>query len=154
MNNNIIKITLVTAGAFLFNLIFWQEKLGINTLLFDAFVLSALLYLYPKATQNSTVWWLLLGHVLCMAMIVIHNTLLSKFAFVITLLLVAAFAEYVHRSAWFASGSVLLNIVMVAASFTETLNLKRKTTPKRRVIGRIIRFGFFPLAIALIFLSI
>lgn len=153
-NNSIIKLTLVTAGAFLFNLVFWQEKLGVNTLLFDAFVLSALLYLYPKARVNATVWWLILGHVLCLAMIVAHNTLLSKFAFAITLLLVAAFAEYVHRSAWFASGSVLLNFVMAAASFTETLTFKRKKVPRKRIIGRIIRFGFFPLVIAIVFLSI
>jgi hypothetical protein len=33
MNNNITKVTLVTAGAVLFNLLFWNEKLGLNTVL-------------------------------------------------------------------------------------------------------------------------
>jgi Domain of unknown function (DUF4173) len=154
MNKDIIKITLVTAGAFLFNLVFWQEKLGVNTLLFDAFLISALFYLYPNAGQHSTVRWLLLGHLLCLAMVLVHNTLLSKIAFTVTLLLVAAFAEYIHRSAWFAGGSVLMNIIMVVASFTESLQVKREKRAKRRNVGRFIRFAFFPLVIVMVFFAI
>lgn len=154
MNKDIIKITLVTAGALLFNLLFWQEKLGVNTLLFDAFIVSSLFYLYPNAGQHSSVRWLLLGHLLCLAMVVVHNTLLSKIAFTITLLLVTAFAEYVHRSAWFAGGSVLMNFIMVAASFGESLQFKRANRVKKKNIGRYIRFAFFPLVMALIFFAI
>ena len=34
-----LKIILVLAGAVLFNIIFWQENMGINSALFDAFIL-------------------------------------------------------------------------------------------------------------------
>jgi hypothetical protein len=151
MNKDITRIVLVTAGAFLFNLVFWQEKLGVNTVLFDAFLLVALFFLYPQARQHAQVRWLLLGHLTCLAMVVVHNTELSKLAFVMTLLLLAGFSEYVHRSVWFAGGSVLMNIVMVAASFVEPIRFNRHNTIKRRSITRIIRFAIFPVLLLLVF---
>lgn len=154
MNKDIIKVMLVTAGAVLFNLVFWHEKLALNTALFDAFLLAALFFLYPHARQHATVRWLLLGHLVCLAMIVVHNTELSKIAFVITLLLLAGFAEYIHRSAWFAGGSVLLNILMIAASFVEPIKFNRGPAVKRKAFTRVIRFAFFPLALVALFFCI
>ena len=58
-NKDLVKIILVTAGAVIFNLIFWNEKLAINTVLFDAFLLSALFFLYPQARKHVMVNWLL-----------------------------------------------------------------------------------------------
>src|SRR4051812_8794754 len=144
MNKDLVKIILVTAGAVLFNLVFWNEKLAINTFLFDAFLLSALFYLYPQARRHATVNWLLLGHLLCLTMVVVHNTELSKIAFFITLVLLAGFAEYAHRSAWFAGGSVLMNVLMVAASFVEPIRFSRGPVMKGKMIGRVIRFAIFP----------
>src|SRR6266540_440394 len=154
MNKDFIKVILVTAGAVLFNLVFWHEKLAVNTVLFDFFILGALFFLYPHARQHATVRWLLLGHLICLAMIVVHNTDLSKIAFVITGLLLAGFSEYIHRSAWFAGGSVLLNMLMVAASFTEPIRLQRGPAFKRRAVTRFIRFMVFPVALLMVFFII
>ena len=154
MNKDLVKIILVTAGAVLFNLVFWNEKLAINTVLFDAFLLSALFFLYPNARKSATVNWLLLGHLVSLTMVVIHNTDLSKIAFVVTLLLVAGFAEYTHRSAWFAGGSMLMNVVMVVATFAESIKLNKGKRPKRKGLGRFIRFAIFPLILLVIFFLI
>ncbi|WP_207512231.1 DUF4153 domain-containing protein [Longitalea luteola] len=154
MNKDLVKIILVTTGAVLFNLVFWKEKLAINTVLFDAFLLSALFYLYPNARQHASVNWLLLGHLVCLAMVVVHNTDLSKIAFFITLLLVAGFAEYAHRSVWFAGGSVLMNIVMVAASFAEPIRFSKRPAVKGKGISRMIRFAVFPLILLVVFFCI
>ena len=154
MNKGLIKIMLVTAGAVLFNLVFWQEKLALNTVLFDGFLLTALFFLYPHAGQNATVRWLLLGHIICLTMVIVHNTELSKIAFAVTLLLLAAFAEYVHRSVWFAGGSLLLNILMIAASFVEPIKFRRGPVVKGKVISRFIRFAFFPLILLAVFFCI
>ncbi|AEW01893.1 hypothetical protein A4D02_07770 [Niastella koreensis] len=154
MNKDLIKIILVTAGAVLFNLVFWNEKLAINTVLFDAFLLSALFFLYPNARKSATVNWLLLGHLVSLTMVVIHNTDLSKISFVITLLLVAGFAEYTHRSVWFASGSILMNVVMVVASFLESFKINKAKPTKRKGVGRFIRFAIFPLILLVVFFLI
>ncbi|WP_205509412.1 DUF4153 domain-containing protein [Longitalea arenae] len=154
MNRDLVKIVLVTAGAVLFNLVFWNEKLAINTVLFDAFLLSALFYLYPQARRSAAVNWLLLGHLVCLAMLVVHNTELSKIAFFITLLLVAGFAEYSHRSVWYAGGSMLMNIVMVVASFVEPIRFSRKPAVKGKGFSRLIRFAVFPLILLVVFFCI
>jgi len=154
MNKDLVKIILVTAGAVLFNLVFWNEKLAINTVLFDAFLLSALFFLYPDARKSATVNWLLLGHLVSLTMVVIHNTDLSKISFVITLLLVAGFAEYTHRSAWFAGGSMLMNVVMVVASFGESFTINKRKPTKRKGVGRFIRFAIFPLILLIVFFLI
>lgn len=154
MNKDLIKIMLVTAGAVLFNLVFWQEKLAVNTVLFDFFIMAALFYLYPNARHHAAVRWLIAGHIICLAMVVVHNTDLSKIAFVTTLLLLAGFSEYVHRSAWFAGGSVLLNVLMVAASFVEPIKFNRGPAIKRSGITRFIRFAVFPLVLLVVFFCI
>lgn len=154
MNKDLTKIILVTAGAVLFNLVFWNEKLAINTVLFDAFLLSALFFLYPQARQHATVNWLLLGHIICLGMVVVHNTELSKIAFVITGLLLAGFAEYAHRSVWFAGGSMLMNVVMVAASFVEPIRFNRGPAIKSRAVSRVIRFAVFPIILLVVFFCI
>jgi hypothetical protein len=154
MNKKLSQGLLVLAGGILFNLVFWQEKLGINTVLFDVFILTALFYLYAYARQNAVVRWLVFGHLICLAMVIVHNTLLSKIAFTTTLLLIAGFAEYVHRSAWFAGGSVLLNIVMCVASFAEQFRGRHRVPRKRKAIGKFIRFAIFPLILVVIFFVI
>lgn len=154
MNKNITKVILVTGGAVLFNLLFWNEKLGLNTVLYDLFVLTALFSLYPQSLRSATVRWLKLGHLVCLAMVVLHNTTLSKIAFTGTLCLLAAFAEYVHRSIWFAGGSMLLNMLFMMASFVESGLHIRKRKTKRKSFSRFIRFAIFPLLILLVFFFI
>jgi len=154
MRNKISQSLLVIAGGILFSLVFWQEKLGINTVLFDAFILTAMFYLYAQARQNAVVRWLLVGHLICLAMIVIHNTVLSKIAFVTTLLLIVGFAEYVHRSAWFAGGSVLFNIIFCVASFGEHFKPKRAYGKKRKKLSKLIRFAIIPALLLVVFFFI
>ncbi len=155
MNKKAIHLVLIITGALLFNLVFWQEKLGINTILFDSFLLSAIFYLYAEARQSAAVRWLLLGHLTCLAMIVLHNTMLSKLAFMITLALITAFAMYRHRSALFAGGSVLMNIVCLLDSMIRECGFSNKKERKRsRRIGMLIRFAVVPVFLLSIFFVI
>jgi hypothetical protein len=154
MNKDITRVVLVTAGAVLFNIVFWQEKFGLNMLLFDAFLLGAIFFLYPQARHYSTVRWLSLGHLTCLAMVLVHNTALSVIANTITLLLLAGFAEYAHRSVWYAGGSMFMNFIMVPASFVQPIQLKGVKGVKPRSISRLIRFALFPVIIALVFFAI
>ncbi len=122
MKNASLKIILVTAGAVLFNIIFWQEKMAINTVLFAVFILSALFALYPSALKQPSMKWLLAAHIITLAAVVIQNTLLSKLAFSATLLLVIVFAQYLHRSVWYAGASAVTNFIMMIHSFSPYMN--------------------------------
>lgn len=154
MNNYRNPSLLVIAGAVLFSLVFWQEKLGINTILFDAFILAAIFYLYAEARQNAAVRWLLFGHLLCLAMIMLHNTLLSKIAFVVTLAMIAGFASYYHRSAWFAGGSILLKAISFPASFIEQFRFVRRKKRRTGNLSKAIRFAIIPVLLLIVFFII
>jgi len=146
-----LKLILITAGAVLFNIIFWQEKLAVNALLFDAFVLWSVFYLYPAAFTKPAMKWLLLAHIVALVTLIVHNTLLSKLAFSATLLLVVVFSQYLHRSVWYAAASAMGNYILFIFSFFE--NIKQIKTSWVRSLGirKALRFLIIPLMIAGIF---
>src|SRR5450631_2970092 len=115
------KLFLIILGAFIFNIIFWKEKLGVNTILFDSFVCISVFLLFPYSLKNNTSKWLLAGHLITAAMVLIHNTELSKISFVATLLLFVSFSQYLHRSVWYAGGSALQNYVLAIPNFFREL---------------------------------
>src|SRR4030095_16537381 len=143
------KLLAIVAGGTLFNLVFWQEKIALNTLLYDAFILSLLFFLYPEARRSSTVRWLTLGHLICLAMVIVHNTTLSKVGFCITLGLLTGFAEYIHRSVWYAGGSVLFSGVFITASIFKSV--ERTPATRKRKYGKLIRFAVIPIFFAILF---
>jgi hypothetical protein len=146
-----LKIMLVIAGALLFNIIFWQEKLAINTLLFDAFILLSVFRLYPAAFTKPAMKWLLLAHAVALATLIIHNTVLSKLAFSSTLLLVVVFTQFLHRSVWYAAASAAGNYLLFVFSFMEDIRQVRKAGIKSLGIRKKLRFLIIPLLIAAIF---
>ena len=143
-----LKIALVIAGAILFNLIFWHEKLALNAILFDIFILVSVFYLYPAAFTKPALKWLLLAHAITIITLVVHNTILSKLAFSTTLLLLVVFTQYLHRSVWYAAASAAGNYVLFLFSFFE--NIKQLKFPGVKSMGIIkgIRFLIIPLFIA------
>ncbi len=147
-----LKLLLVIFGVILFNIIFWHEKLGINTFLFEIFICVVNFYLYPYSFKNKISHWLFVGHLLTTLLVVVQNTLLSKIAFSISLLLLISFSQYIHRSAWYAGGSVLLNYVNALPNFLrEILSIKKLNS--RRWPGHL-RILLIPLAIVFLFFII
>jgi Domain of unknown function (DUF4173) len=147
----LLKIILLTAGAVLFNIIFWKEKLAINALLFDAFILGSVFYLYPAAFSKPAMKWLLLAHTVALITLIVHNTVLSKLAFSVTLLLVVVFTQYLHRSVWYAAASAAGNYILFIFSFLENIKQVKTTRIKLLGIRKALRFLIIPLLIAGVF---
>lgn len=138
-------------GAILFNIIFWKEKLGINTILFDAFIMASVFYLYPSSVNNKTCRWIVVGHLITAAMVIIHNTILSKFGFSITLLLFVAFAQYTHRSMWYAGGSLILNYSCAIPNlFRQVKQIEGKKISSHGIF-RFVRVLVIPIILLAIF---
>jgi hypothetical protein len=146
-----LKLVLITAGAVLFNIIFWQEKLALNALLFDVFVLWSVFYLYPAAFTKPAMKWLLLAHAVALITVLVHNTVLSKLTFSATLLLVVVFTQYLHRSVWYAAASAAGNYVLFIFSFFENIKQVKSPGIKSLGIGKALRFLIIPLLIAGVF---
>lgn len=146
-----LKLALVTIGAILFNAVFWNEKLALNSLFFDIFILWSVFYLYPLALRLHIMKWLLMAHLITLAAVLFHNTALSKLAFCSTLLLVVVFSQYPHRSVWYAAGSALMNYLTAAASFRNVVKLIRRNRISLKGTRRSLRMFVIPIIILLLF---
>ncbi|MEP7142339.1 MAG: DUF4173 domain-containing protein [Ferruginibacter sp.] len=149
-----VKILLVTAGAILFNIIFWHEKLAVNSVLFDVFVLWSVFYLYPSALTQRLMKWLLAAHFITLAAVIIHNTYLSKLAFSATLLLVVVFSQYRHRSVWYAAASAVMNYLLMVPSFYANIKLLKGNQFNLYSAKRGIRFLVIPLILLFVFFGL
>jgi hypothetical protein len=148
------KLLLVFTGAFIFTLLFWNEKMGVNAIIFDVFVCTGVFILYPSCRSNKISRWLFIAQTVTLAMIVIQNTILSKIAYAVTLLLFVSFSEFVHRSVFFAGGSIITNYV--AAVPNVLIELADMSGSRINISGWIRRFRLFiiPLAILSVFFAI
>ncbi len=143
--NKSTKTAFLIGGAILFNLIFWKEKMGLNTVFFDLLVIAGILFSYSESRKRPVVLWLLAAHLICLAAILIHNTGLSMFGFFLTLVLFAGFSEYYHRSPWYAGASMALNLILLPASVTELLQGKKREKARNPVFRKVFRFAIVPL---------
>lgn len=146
-----LKVGLVIAGAFLFNIIFWQEKLAINTVPFDAFILAAVFYLYQPVFKKPVMKWLLLVHIIAVAAVIIQNTILSKLAFISTLLLVTVFTQYAHRSLWYAGASAIMNYILMVPSFIRNVGQVKKNKINFYTAKKVLRFIIIPVFMLIVF---
>ncbi len=154
MNREVFKSVLTIAGAIIFNIVFWQEKFAVNMVIFDAFVLCSVFYLYPSAFSKPGTRLLLPLHLITLAAVVVHNTILSKLACSVTLLLVVVFVQFIHRSVWYAAGSALMNVVLMVLSFFEALAGLKRGKVSSGGFRRTARFIIIPLMIAAVFLGL
>ena len=151
--NSTFKLVLPILGAFLFNLLFWNEKMALNTSFYFLFVVLALIHFYPKAFLSPSVGLLLFASCFCLAMVVWRNTELSKLAFCCSLCMLAAYCQYVHRSVLYAGASILqsflFSIPNFFASFVRFFSFRGKKTGA----GKKLRLIILPLGLAAIFFA-
>jgi len=155
MKKDHFKPLLVIAGGVLFNLIFWKEKVAVNAVLFDVFLLLSVYKLYPVVFSRPLMKWLLPAHVLSIVALLWHNSLLSGIAFCISLLAVLIFTQYEHRSVWYAAGSALHNFALSFLHFFENIPVpKVKGIHLGKKAAKAARFLILPLLIVIVFLVI
>jgi hypothetical protein len=89
------KTLAVCIGSILFNLIFWNEKQGVNMLIFDVFIAGALYYFNAEAFKTRAVQLVAAGTFAAALLIILHNSLIVK---VIHFLSFSIFVGLVHQT--------------------------------------------------------
>ncbi len=149
--NEKVKLLVILLGAVLFNMIFWEEKIAVNAAIFFTFTLIAILRFYPAAWSSSCVKWLVLSTACTLAAVIIHNSLLSKIAFSLSLIMLAAYSQYRHFSMLYAGASVIQSFLFFIPTYI--MRLKAVLARKERSTGWIkrIRFIILPLVLGCVF---
>ena len=108
-------------------------------------------YLYPAALKKPAIKWLLAAHIITVVAVLVHNTVLSKLAFSVTLLLVVVFIQYLHRSVWYAAGSAFMNYLLMIPSFFTNAKQLRKKQVNLYGVRKALRFLIIPVLLMLVF---
>ena len=151
MKKTASKLFLIISGAFIFNVLFWKEKLGLNAVLFDSFICISAVILFPYSLKNNISKWLFAGHIISAAMVLIQNTLLSKISFTITLLLFVSFSQYLHRSVWYAAGSSIQNYVWAVPNFFREFKMGNTKAGGSVRSSKSFRILLIPILILVVF---
>jgi hypothetical protein len=110
-----IRFCLIAGLALLFNVIFWQEKLGLNLFIFNALLVLAMCISNPTGLRDRFVQITLSGVMTSAMMILISNSLVSTIAYWVSFILLVGFwHETALRSVFFALAYSLWTAVKTA----------------------------------------
>ena len=154
MKKNILINAAVILGAFVFNLIFWQETMGLNILIFAVFLVASLWFLNKERFSERTVQIATAGVLITALLVVYHNSVFVRIIHILSIPILIGFVQF--RMLRF----VVLAGLVYAANMVETpLHILRqlKNLPilrGREGLFKNLRFVLFPLLVLPIFYGI
>lgn len=152
---NKIKIALLITGTILFNLIFWQENLGLNALIFTVFIIGSALYIFPKFIKSKNALIVALGTLVSAITITYHASLLVIFVWIFSIVLLQPFIHYKKlQTIFFSTLSAITSFVTVFGLLgqnTEKTTSKRNSPFKYKNIFKYLKLTLLPIFVVYIF---
>ncbi|MCT4582877.1 MAG: DUF4173 domain-containing protein [Flavobacteriales bacterium] len=152
MKENRLKIALVGVGTVLFHLLFWEEGLGLNLVLFSSYIVLG--NLITRATKwNPKMWASMIGLMLSLCSTFIFNSSVSILAALISLIVFVGFAQNEKlRYLW-------SNLMTFIISVFQLPKLKSKdgarfTSSSLAKIKRVLKLVIIPLLVLGVFMVI
>lgn len=149
MNKSIISSVSVVIGALLFNLLFWNEKQGLNTLLFDIFIVVVLWRLDNEPFSTPSVKAIVAGTLLAAVLVVWHNSFLVKFIHVLSFaIMIGLIQQRELRFLAFALIQYFLNWFAVPFEFLKSIEslpiLRGQIQIVKRLKGNVLAILLLP----------
>jgi hypothetical protein len=118
MKKEILRSEIILLGAALFNIIFWNENLGINTLLFTIFIVSGLWFMERDSFQTRPVRITAIVAILLSCLVIWHNSLIVKVIYCLNFSVMIGLIQ--ERQLRFLGSAILLYVTNL---FTVIQNL-------------------------------
>ncbi len=156
MNQKLLQLNALLSVALLFNLLFWQEKMGLNVLLFDLALGFCVWQLYPKARHEKPVLYTGIGTLLMALLVVWNNTHFAKVIHLLSLLSFVGFVQ-VRSMAFIGTAfgvgltSVLEGPLKSILALGDALKLVKENNTPLLAYGRWVQLSVIPLVVASIF---
>lgn len=148
------KWLLVLVMGFLFNLLFWQERLGPNLAIFIIALSGASLLAYPKARFSPTVWVLGAGILFTSAMVVINGSGTAKVGLILSSISFtgAILAGELRTLPTMLVAAALYQFMGFVSAILDLGKPRVQKAPKRRY--SVLSMSVVPLLVAVVFLII
>lgn len=137
MNPSRLQLSLLVLFTLLYNYFFWEEKAGINLLIFSVLLLGAALYQNPLSLLRKNVWVAAGFTITTALMVVLHNSFVSKLAHLVSFFITVGFLHearfrsvlyagiYAAQSAWL---TIWRGVPLLGSSFSSV-------APQLKVLG-------------------
>ena len=156
MKSKHVALWLTLTGGILFNFFFWKEGMGINTVLFSAFVIASLFVIDQQKFLRRENLMLASVHLISALLIVWQHNSYGMFAWIATLLLLGgSFQTEGWRSLLFIVPAGVVGYAMVPVSLFK--HFERDETKKEnkffafKWFGKFVKFGLIPTGVLIVF---
>lgn len=153
MNHAATRLLAVILTVFLFDFLFWEEKMGLNCLIFTFAWLSALLWSFPESRGSRRFLVTAAGMLLAAGMITWHNSAASKLAWMVSAMCAAGFAQERHlRFLLFALMQYLRSMVFAFGALNKSIFGGDHLLQKHgRSVRRVLGLTWLPLLVVVVF---
>lgn len=141
-------------GGILYSFLFWEEGLGLNSLIYSLFIISATA-INADIIKSRKFYLYASAHLFSAVMVVLNNSNLSIITYLISMLL---FVGYVHYQAvktiFVALLAALLQIIVIPASLIRKISEVKIGSFSLKPIFRLIKYLVLPILIVVVFTGI
>ncbi|HKR06398.1 MAG TPA: DUF4173 domain-containing protein [Bacteroidia bacterium] len=152
MNSKIFKTTFMIAALVAYNFLFWQEKFGINLMLFTILLCIYIVSQNKESVRSPKVILLLIAVILTGFMVSINNSGISKFTHIFSFLVLSGFVhEQKMRSLYFAFANVFVNFFLAPVTLTNNIKSASAKIKGVQIFFFYLKLFFIPLLIISVF---
>ena len=150
-----LSLLLAIFGLLLFNLLFWQEKLGINLPIFSIFLIGLAVYLKRQKALNKEFYYSFFGVLLTGVMLCWHHSNFSIFMHLLSVFITLAFLKHERITTVVeAIPGYLMTYITVPLAWYKALKKREKGNKKLAIIFSFIKLGLVPLIVFALFFII
>ncbi len=155
MQKQVLADSLVVLSAILFSILFWQEKMGVNALLYSALLVGGTLILRPENRAARMVQLTASGVVVTAMLIVWNNSGMSKVMYVVSLFLFVGFSQQrVLRFLWFGFLLAIISALETPMKLYRKLQTNLGSTSRWLAPFHFLRIAIIPTGVFFVFLGI
>lgn len=136
----------------IYNIFFWEEKLGINLPLFSTMLMGVILYLNKEARSSRSVQVMAVGAVLTGVLVVLYNSGTAKFAHIASVFLFIGFSQLPQLK--FVGNAILSTILSYITILGGVLEAWDSLSKNNQYFGRLssyLKLTVIPLLVLVIF---
>ncbi|MCZ4223390.1 DUF4173 domain-containing protein [Pedobacter rhodius] len=150
-NKSNLLLLAALIGGLLFSIIFWEERLALNLLIYSLYLLT-ITYLNPEVIKSKKINIYGAAHVLAVILVVVNNSDLTLVTYYISLILVVGFGHHQQlRTVFMAFFAFVLQMMTVPFNVIRNLGEVTIGNFNLKPLFKIIKYIFIPAVIVVIF---
>jgi len=155
MNTRRLELILVTVLAVIYHLLFWQEKFGLNLLLFSSVLTALALVRNRQNVLRPTVIITVIGTITSGASVILYDSLMAKIIHLLSFPVMLGFIYQGElRSIYYALSSAVANFLTVPKRLLYDSSVALNKKYKLNWLWRFMKLFFIPLMTFCLFLLI